>query len=837
MITLNNQPIVLINNFNLILNFGLQIRIIMLKNYIVTSWRSLLRNWEFSLVNVAGLSLGMAVCLILFAWVNFELSYDRQYAQADLIYRVNLVASISGQNVNVAATADGVQDYLTKFAGVQSATRVLKYLRGAPVLIKNAAGEILEEKSLYLADSTFFQLFNFHFIAGNANTVLRDNQSIVLTRSTVKKYFGDEDPINKDIEIQNKVYRVDGVVEDLPMNSSFRFNMITAIYPAIRNESLARGANSACYVLFRNTDVIPDILNRLNEDTEVEAKKLYTGVNDYWRYEFVPIKNIHLYSKSEFEMEPVSNIQTVQIFSLVALLVLLMAIINYVNLTSAKAINRAKEIGVRKVVGALRQQLVGQFITESLMVSLVSFGIALLLALAMIPLFNLVSEQHLVGSQLFSPWLLAMAITSAVAIGIISGIYPAFVITSYKITTIVKGRLSTSDSGSLTKKTFVVIQFAIGVALIFCSTVVFQQFNFIQSKPLGYNRNAVLAIPLDKTTRDNIESLKNELSRLTNVVISATGNTPTSITSGNGLAVNGGEENLVLVRGTFVDENYVPTLGFELMAGRNFEKGDMVKMDSNRNYVNANDRMSIIINEATLNKLGLTEDEAFNKILIFEGSNCQVVGILKDFHFASLRQQIEPIVLNLQPQKSSSLLVRLTPGDLVGGVENVQKVYASLINHRPFHFTFLDDEFDNLYKGEKQLSATILMFTLLSIFIIGLGLSSLIAYTVTQRLKEISIRKVLGVSFPQVLRLLANQFMTVITTGIVISLTVAYYLMQNWLDNFAYRISVGFLPFTFSCFFGLTIYLAVMGFYSRKAFNSNVAEMLRGTNEVLFLIH
>lgn len=799
----------------------------MFKNYFKTAVRSLIKSWQFSMINIFGLGIGIATCLILFAWINFEFSFDKFYPNADLIYRANVSASLGEQSVNVAVSSDGLYDFLYEISDVNEVCRINNISRDLPVIIKDSKSNTFEQSGVYYVDSTFFDLFEYPFLAGNAKKALRSPESMVITESVARKYFGTENPLNQSLEINNKVFNVEGVVADPPANSTLHFQILCQIYPTLlkQDNRLVGNANYYCFVKVKKSAVLSFIKEKLNAAAAVQMKEMLPGPGDYWQYDFIKLTDIHLYSSSEFEIEPGSNIGKIKIFSAVAVLVLFMAMLNYVNLSSAQAVNRAKEIGVRKTVGAFRSQLILQFMIESLLSCFLSLAIAILFSLLFLPIFNQISGQNLMLVHFSDPLFIGSVITIIILIGLLSGIYPALVVTSYKLDNVLKGSLDVSHKGSLVKKILVGTQYSIGMALVFCSIVLYQQLEFVQSKPLGYERQGVIAITIDKASRNLVDVLKIELEKTGVVLSSSMGVSPARIVYGNSFSLNERDAEKILVRSVPGDESYLSTLNIQLIAGRNFQKSEKQEFDSTGKAIG---KVSLIVNEELADRLMFKPSEILDKEVTFSGSEGVIVGVVKNFNFASLHNAIEPMVLVYWPHNVSTFLVRIPGTGINNSLNSIKNTYTSIINHRPFSYSFLDEEFRNLYKDEEQLGLTMLVFTFLSFLIIVLGLSSLIAFAVTQRMKEISIRKVLGVSVTQIVILLSSQFTAILVMSVLVSMPVSYWLMDSWLSHFAYRIEIGIAPFVISILTGAVIYFGIIIAYSLRTLHGNIAEILRG---------
>ena len=801
----------------------------MIKNYLKVAFRNILRHKVYSLINIFGLAIGMALCLLILVYVQDELSYDGFHEKADRIYRIAQTEDHNGDLTNVMRIAPGA----TARMEIDFPEAVEKTVRIFP------AGEVwtkyedrlFREDKVYVVDDSFFDIFTFDFISGNPETALKEPNSIVLNRTTAEKYFGKTDAFGKMIEVDMPgapLLKVTAVVEDMPGNSHFHPDFLVSL-STIRNEQ------NAPFFDVMQGNVVWSYLLLKEEYSAIDLESNFTGFLDKHlnetqkklvkKYYLQPLMDIHLRSSTdpytEIEPENTGNITYLYIFSVIAVLVLLVACINFMNLATARSTRRAREVGLRKIVGAFKQQLVRQFIGESVFMGVLALPVAIGLAHLFLPVFNSLAGKEMVIAYFTSPVLIPAMAMIVLFVGFAAGSYPAFFLSSFQPVNVLKGELKTSGSGSLFRKILVTGQFAVSVGFVIGILIISQQMNFMHSANLGFNKDNVMVLsfilpgPAEQRL-DKMEVLKNEY-------LSYSGITDVALTSGAPSEIRGivrgrvdgtpaNEAKLMVM--VSVDYEFCKTLQIELTEGRDFSREHGTDL-----------MQAFIINEAVAQELGL--ESPLGKQLVLNNQKGTVIGVMKSMHWEPKRRVIFPMVFQVNPQAFFKMVVRINSDDIPGTLAFMEEKWKENITNRPFQHQFLDDMIDNLYKSERRLSNVVFNFTLLSIFVACLGLFGLASYTAEQKTKEIGIRKVLGASVYGVVLLLFKQFGKLILIANIIAWPLAYYGLHKWLQNFFYRISVGLEIFVLSALLVLVIAFISISYQSIKAAVSNPADALR----------
>ena len=795
----------------------------MLKNYLLISIRNIRKHLSYSLINIAGLALGLGTCLLLVAWIAHELSFDRFHKNASNIYRVSMEYSFGGTVAKPSVSPNALLPALLSQPETITGCRVYNPSQQNPYLVKKG-DYIFEEEKFYFADSTFFDVFTFEMLKGNPETALVDPNTIVITEEMVEKYFGEADPIGELLTINNNsTYKVTGVVQDPPSNSLLRFDFIASFnsIAAGRDEPTWWSANYQTFVLLRENASLQSLQGKINAIVKEKVASDLTGENDYVRYNFMAFPDIYLRSDMD-EFEVVGDIKYVYIFSGVALLILVIACINYINLATARAAGRAKEVGIRKVSGAFRNQLFAQFIGESFIITFISFGLALFLAAAFLPFFNSLTGKSFAYGVFFQPSFLASAFLGLVLVAIASGAYPALALTGFNPVHVLKGNFRNSSKGIWLRKSLVVFQFGISVVLIAATLIVIKQLDFISSKKLGFERENTLILPLDKETGEVYQTLKTELKRSGAARFVGRGSdSPANIQAGYGLSTADKEGPGVVSTGLLADEEYLPALGMELLAGRNFTMADIERFTRDTTF-------TFILNEAALAALFIPVDEAVGSRVSLQGRPGEVIGVVKDFHFSSLHKPIGPLVIFPQEQRFDKIIIKLSAGSPEERIDDIQRIYSGLLMHRPFEFEFLDQQYASLYQAEKRMGSAATVFAALAIIIACLGLFGLVAFSAEQKKKEIGIRKVLGATSPGIVLLITRDFSWLVFIAILTGLPFAHWLISSyWLSEFAYKTHIGVWPYAVAALVCIFIAFATTAFQAVKASLVDPAETLR----------
>jgi putative ABC transport system permease protein len=774
------------------------------------------------------MTIGITSCLFIALYVSHELSYDRFHADADRIYQVGLNGRIGGQDIRVASTCPPMAEALVNdIPEVESSMRIAKMF-GRPVVRQGE--KIFSEDKVFFVDSNFFDFFGYRLKAGDPKTVLSEPNTVVLTERLAKKYFGDENPVGGLLVIgnDNKTYKVTGVAENAPGHSHFNYTMLVS---AESSDQLKRNIwlNNFMYTYFKVrpnasvTDVekkfIPMVEKYIGPELErfmgATLKQMQEAGGAYGYYT-TNIKDIHLHSTSQGDLEPGGNVMYVYFFSGIGLFIILIACINFMNLSTARSAGRAKEVGLRKTLGSLRGQLIGQFMAESTLYSALAIALALIACYYLMPYFNLLSGKELTIQPLYSPVFVGGLFALLVMVGIVSGSYPAFYLTSFKPVEVLKGKIRAGAKSKGIRSTLVVFQFGLSIFLIIFTVVVYQQIQFMQKKNLGIDRNHVLII--DNTARlgNNKEAFRNGLTQLTGVAnVSYTNNTFPGVNNTTVFKTATSEQDHIMGL-YYADYEHQEVLRFELKDGRYFS----------RDF--PSDSLAILINEAAAKEFGF-ENPVGEEILYNDDGNgikkYKVIGVIKDFNFESFKNQVRPLSIMLA-ENANNVMIRYegTPADLIAGVEKLWKAQAP---NEPFEYTFLDENFDRLFRAEQRMGHLFTVFSALAIFIACLGLFALAAFTSEQRTKEIGIRKSMGASVLNLSVLLSKEFTKLVVIAFLPAAILAWYVTDSWLNGFAYRVELNPVVFVLSGVAAILIAWLTVSYQSIKAAMANPVEALR----------
>ena len=818
----------------------------MLRNYLKIAWRNLVRNKAFSAINIAGLSIGMATCLLIGLFVLDELSYDRQFEKADRIVRVVFRGTMNGEKMREANVMPPVAQTLrTDYPEVLEATRLR---RAGIVRVTYQNGPFQEERLAYV-DSNFTQVFSLPLLKGrtrtggpagpNAKTALMQPNTVIITTTTAQKYFDNDDPIGKRLTFKDvpTPYTVTGVIDPLPANAHFHFDLFASM-ASLPEAKATSWLQSNFYTYL----VLPDgyDYNRLQAKLPQVAQKYMVpqfekmmGVsiaeirkkgNDFGLF-LQPLTAIHLRSdiKPESELEPGGDIRYVYIFGAIALFMLLLACINFMNLSSASATKRAKEVGVRKVLGSEKGRLIGQFLAESTLLTALSLLLAVALVWLTLPFLNDLSGKNLHLSFVQTPWLLPGLVLFGLLVGILAGSYPAFFLSSFKPISVLKGTLSaTSGRSSINLRSgLVVFQFFISFLLLVGTTVVYRQLRYIQQASLGYNNQQVLVVQGTGSLGKNEAIFQQQLLQDARVgSASISGFLPTGPSNSNLFSVfpDSHNEQVARVIRYGVDYDYLPTLGMKLVSGRNFSP------------TFGTDSSAVLVNETAARTFGWGKNAVGHTLNSpnYQGDNrtYRVIGVVQDFHFRSLHERIAPLAMVLG-DNAGSVIVKAKTKDMADLVTLAKKQWASFGSDEPFRYSFLDESYQATYQAELKTGRILGLFAGLTIFVACLGLFGLATFTAEQRTKEIGVRKVLGASVTSIVTLLSQDFLKLVLIAIVIASPIAWYAMNRWLQDFAYRINIEWWVFAGAGLLAVGIALLTVSFQSIKAALMNPVKSLR----------
>jgi putative ABC transport system permease protein len=775
------------------------------------------------MINIFGLGLGLATCLLLTIWIVHELSYDSFHQDADRIYRSSLEMNFGGQHMRTAVSPTALLPALKNLPEVEEGVRIYNAAGRNPYIVKKDDA-LFQETHFYFADSTFFRIFSYDLIEGNPVTALKEPYSVILTESMVKKYFGAENPVGKTLNINNsREYTVTGVIADAPSNSYFQFDFL-ASFSSLRQaneEPIWWSANYQTFVKLHEQADIKSVSEKTHALVRKALASELTNPGDDVRYNFMKLTDIHLRSDLQGELETVSDMRYVYIFSGVALLILIIACINYINLSTARAADRAKEVGIRKVAGAMRKQLFFQFLGESIMVTLIAFVLAFFIAQVTLPFFNNITGKQLDTSLFYDPTLLSAIILVLIAIAFLSGAYPALAITAFKPVSVLKGSFKFSGRGIWLRKALVVTQFSISMVLIVGTLVILKQLNFIQNKKLGYEKENIVVLPLDQKTEDVFSQLKSEFMRSGRVAAVGLGTeSPTKIQGGYGFNLEGsGDDHGMILTAVAADTGYFDALGMEIIKGRSFNDADFTRAKVDTFF-------SFVVNETALAALFIEKEKAIGTRARLSGRHGEIVGVIKDFHFNSLHNAIGPLVIFSQ-EDYHHIFVKLKPGNVTESLASLKSVCAAITPHRPFEYQFLDQQYEAMYASEQRMGTIFLVFATLAIIIACLGLLGLVSFSAAQKTKEIGIRKVLGATASGIVVLITKDFARLVLIAILIGIPAAYWLMTQWLNSFAYQTDIGVMPVAIAAVASVFIALSTAGYQAVKAALIDPAKTLR----------
>ena len=791
----------------------------MIKNFFKITFRNLWRHKGFSIINILGLAVGMAACFLIFLYVSFEKSYDSFHSKSANIYRLVTDVKTPSETIHAGITSWPMGPNIkADFPEVEAATRVQR----TGMLITKADKKFQEENVLY-ADSTFFRLFDFNLIKGNSQTVLKDPLSVVLTKSAAKKYFGEADPVGETLSLYDYYpAKITGVIEDLPQNSHIKADLVVSM------STLTQTINPGVDEQWSNFDATTYLLLRPGTNAALLQKKFPHFLERHTGKEMreskmnftlflEPLKDVYMNAERDDSIEN-GNRTNVYIFSIVAVFILLIACFNFINLTTARSTERAKEVGIRKVVGAERAQLVRQFIGESLVLSLMAFVVALGLAALFLPQFNELAGKRVSEGVFSNLNHLLLLFSAAVGFGLLAGIYPSLVLSSFKPIVVLKGRFATGARGIALRKGLVVVQFTISIALIIGTIVVYNQMKYMRNQDLGFKKEQTLV--LDTQGDEGKNALKNELSKLAQVkAASLSSSVPGGPNSKaySEIENNKGDLQVANVDLYFVDFDYIPQYKIKMVAGRPFSRDFATDTTE-----------AMVINEAAAKFFGYNSPaEAIGKRFKQWGREGKIIGVIKDFHFRSLQETIVPLSMRIEPSRSNLLSVQVDAAQLPATIAAIEANWKTIVPRMPFSYYFLDEFFDRQYRSEERFGKLFLYFAILAIFISCLGLLGLVAYSTVQRTKEIGVRKVMGASVSSIINLLSRDLLQLVLISFFIAAPLAWYFMYQWLQNFAYRTNLSWWIFLSGAIISLLIALVTTSFQAIKAAIANPVTSLR----------
>ncbi len=793
----------------------------MIKNYFKIAWRSLSRSKTISIISIAGLALGIACFLLLDTYILNELRYDRFHLKADQIMRVNYSYKTADdpEPVNTEVTPTAVVPVFKRaFSEIEDGVRVYDYAY-KPVSIQ-FKDKNFNEKSFLLADASFFKIFSFNFLSGNPATALSNPNNVVITASTSKKYFGEENPLGKTLNIDSKPWQISGVIADVPPYSQLKFDFLGS-YSTLEDSKTEKwnSANDVSYFLLKSAGQQQSLQNKINAYVKNQFADDFKSGRKTW-FELEPLKQVHLYSKAA-----TGNIKYIYILSAISILLLLIACINFINLITAKSSERAHEIGVRKVLGAERKQVFLQFIAESGIVTMIAILIGLVIARLALPYFNLFTGLSLSIKTWNGGWLISTLGILFLLITFIAGTWPALVLSAFQPVKVLKGAINRSSSGGNLRKSLVVFQFTISIAFIIATLIAGRQLYFIQHINTGIDRSQVLVLDAG-ISNEKLEPLKNELLKISSVKsVTASYDSPVNVKGGYTLNAQEKSPDFSLsITAIPVDQDFISALGIKILQGSNFTNMDVLQVltkdDEKRRY-------AFMLNKTAVAAMGWTPEQAIGKQVNLNGRKGEVKAVLEDFNFASLHQKIAPIIVFAEYNWFSKILIKVSEKDVKNSITGAEKAWKSVFKKTPFQYHFLDQEYEELYKTEQRTAGILNIFSVITILISCLGLFGLAVFMAEQRTKEIGIRKVLGASITNIVALLSVDFLKLVVFAFIIAAPFSWLFMNKWLQDFAYKINISWWIFALAGLLAIVIALATVSFQAVKAALANPVKSLR----------
>ena len=816
----------------------------MLKNHIKVAIRNLFKQKEYAFINILGLSIGMACCLLIALFVADEYSYDNFHRDGDRIYRMALERKYPDHSTFYAVVPHSFSEVMVQdFPEIEAVCKL--NANNADVIFRyedeNGDEKIFEEERFFHADSNLFNFFTIRLLKGNPAEALVKPNTIVITDSAAARYFGDRDPIGEVLKTDFAEYAITGVCEDIPDNSHFKFELVGSWLSLPFSENLNYLAFSACTYLRLAPQASPDALEQkfpqmvANYAAAQVEERLQISFQDYvaagngYRYFLQPLRDIHLRSHLEAELGNNGDIKVVYIFISIAIFILVIASINFMNLATARSADRAREVGVRKVMGSDKQQLIKQFLSESLVISFISLVLALAVVTLTLPFFNQLFNNNIKLDLLEGPFVLPAILSFTVLVGLLAGIYPAFVLSSFNPVNVLKGKLIHSSKGSWLRNGLVTFQFFISIVLIAGILVIYQQMEYLRNKNLGYDKDHVMIIDRSVALGENWQAFGKEILNLPGVKKVGHANTmpgsPSSFFFGIQFQPKG-VQDVLTTKGFIVDDHFMDVMDLELVQGRAFSP-------------DTEDSLSIILNQSAVKTLGI--DNPVGAQLVTKGNNpfaapdaevvYTIVGVVKDFNFQSLRDEISPLAImnpgRENPINFGSIAVKISPENINQTINAIENKWSSIAENEPFRYSFLDEDLLANYRAEQNSSKLLTIFTGLAILIACIGLFGLAAFISQQRTKEIGVRKVLGASVFGVVVLLSKDFTKLVLVAFIVSIPVAWYFIDQWLQNFAYSVNISFWVFIIAGLIALIIALLTVSYQALKTAILNPVNSLK----------
>jgi putative ABC transport system permease protein len=785
----------------------------MLKNLIKTAVRHIFKHPGYSILNILGLTLGITSALFLIIYVADEISYDQYHEKADRIYRVSsTIKEPDDQFTWIVAQIPFGPQAARDYPEVQSFVRFMNMPRA---LYKFEDKEFNEE-NFYYVDSTLFDIFTYKVLKGEVKSALLAPKKIILTEKIANKYFGKSDPIGKTLTTGTDTYEVTGVIQNVPTNSHFRFDAVASKNNMPKQPDNWGSFGYYTYLLFPKNFDVKTFEKKLTGMYDAYMKTIFEPLKISITYKLEPLTRIHLYSKNAGEPEPTGSITYVYIFSIVAIFLVLIAAMNYTNLATARSTRRAREVGLRKVVGSRRSPLVFQFLSESIVFTLISLLISIILIIVLLPKFNLLAGKSFDLHVIYSPVVILSFLAVMIIVGIFGGSYPAFFLSRFSPVTVLKGTITQGTAGSLFRKILVVIQFSVSVIMIICTLIVFKQLNYLKTMPQGFDQKNVIGLQLNGPMIRKYPLLKQVLGENQNIKYVTSTNTEVGQGSGKVIFLVETDQGMIDrgVNFAVVDYDFIKTLGIKIIKGRDFQQdmpSDTLK--------------GVVVNESFVKRMGWAEPIG-KKVTLGNFINGRVIGVMQDYHQTGMYNAIESLILLWRPL-NNIVYIKLSGTETSQALSFIESKWKEIFPDQPFVYTYLSDRFNGQFQADEKRGLIFTIFTILAILIACLGLFGLASYMVEQRTKEIGIRKVFGANENTILGLISRDFLLLVAIGIVIAIPVSYYFMNHWLQNYVYRTTIGVPLLLTAALLTIIITFVTISYKAYQASTMNPASALK----------
>ncbi|MBN2601937.1 MAG: ABC transporter permease [Candidatus Marinimicrobia bacterium] len=803
----------------------------MIINYFKVALRNMSRHKVYSFINILGLAIGLTACLLILLYLQWELSYDHWNKNADRTYRVALSGMLGENEFNGSVScAPLARTLVAEFPEVENAVRLRNF--GFPVLRYN--DKVFSEEQFFRSDSTFFDIFSAEMIMGDPKTSLVQPFSLVLTESMRRKYFGDEDPMGKIINSDNRTdWKVTGVIRDFPENSHFHPDFLASFTGNEGDNNIWVSNNYHTYVLLKEGVDYQDVDAKL---ADLVLKYVGPQIQQFlgvswdqlvangaaYEYYLQPMTDIHLKSHLDFEIEPNGNAMYITLFSIIAVFILIIACINFMNLATARSANRAREVGIRKTLGSNRSQLIGQFLTESIVITFIAILLAMIFTRLLLPAFNTLIQTSLIINYFSNFTIIPLLILTAILVGCLAGLYPALYLASFRPVKVLKGERQKGGREATLRSALVVFQFLISIALFTGSFIIYRQLSFMQNRDLGFDKNNLIIIEKTDDIARTFNAFKQEVLESPSILNVSNSQTIPGRNIGNNVYSHSDAamEDSKLLNFHVTDDDFADTYKIDMAAGHYFVTGRSV--DSN----------GVILNETAVRELGI--ENPVGKYIIQTGQNSneilkyEILGVINDFHYQSLHRKIEPMIIFFQRFGAGrTTTVRIDPKHTQEAIQHIENVWHKYAGNQAFEYVFFDEDFNRLYLTEIRTRQIVTIFSTLAIFIACLGLFGLASFTTEQRIKEIGIRKALGATVSGIFTLLSRDILKLVLLAALIALPASYYMMSNWLQNFAYRVSYSIFGFILATLIAGIIAILTISKQTYKAASANPVDALK----------